>query len=139
MAWCSLHSRHSGALGATLRRDGAGHEQLHLAHLRLERARASVKVATRALMRLAPRFRALAVPVLAQASMPGAGNHTGGSFPMRATPKARFDTDMLGRPQGCSRLHLVDSVVMPSIPATTIALLMMANADRIASLAELGA
>lgn len=138
MAWCSLHSRHSGALGATLRRDGDGHERLEIAHLRLERARASVKLATRALMKLAPRFRSLALPMLAQASMPGAGNHTGGSFPMRAAPKARFDSDMLGRPQGYTRLHLVDSVVMPSIPATTIALLMMANADRIATEANLG-
>ncbi len=138
MAWCSLHSSHSGGLELTLRKS-AGHDALAVRHIGLGRARASAKLGARALMRLAPRFRTLAIPMLAQLSTPGAGNHTGGSFPMRASPAARFDTDMLGRPQGYSRLHLVDSVVMPSIPATTIALLMMANADRIASQAEIGA
>jgi choline dehydrogenase-like flavoprotein len=64
---------------------------------------------------------------------PGGGSHTGGSFPMRKQPSSRFETDLLGRPAGYSRVHLVDSSIFPSIPATTIALLIMANADRIAS------
>jgi choline dehydrogenase-like flavoprotein len=42
-------------------------------------------------------------------------------------------TDALGRPHGLERVHLVDSSVFPSIPATTITLSVMANAYRIAT------
>jgi len=38
---------------------------------------------------------------------------------------------MLGRPTGWSNIHFVDSSVLPSIPATTLALTIMANACRI--------
>lgn len=40
---------------------------------------------------------------------------------------------MLGRPHGLSRVHVVDASVLPSIPATTISYLVMANAHRIAT------
>jgi choline dehydrogenase-like flavoprotein len=61
---------------------------------------------------------------------PGRGFHTGGTFPMRSKPGA-FETDVLGRPYGFSKVHLVDSSVFPSLPATTITLSVMANAHRI--------
>ncbi len=60
----------------------------------------------------------------------GTGAHSGGTFPMRGKP-GRFETDTLGRPSGFKRLHLIDSSVLPSIPATTITLSVMANAYRI--------
>jgi choline dehydrogenase-like flavoprotein len=62
---------------------------------------------------------------------PGRGFHTGGSFPMRNNPSG-FESDVLGRPCGFKRVHVVDSSVFPSIPATTITLSAMANARRIA-------
>jgi choline dehydrogenase-like flavoprotein len=49
---------------------------------------------------------------------------------MRRNPRA-FEVDLLGRPNGFSRLHLVDASVFPSLPATTITLSVMANAHRI--------
>ena len=63
---------------------------------------------------------------------PGTGNHSGGSFPMRKKP-SEFEADVLGRPYGFERIHVVDSTIFPSIPATTITLSIMANAHRIAS------
>lgn len=63
---------------------------------------------------------------------PGEGNHYGGSFPMSENP-ASFQSDILGRPFGCQRIHLVDASVFPTIPAQTITLTVMANAHRIAS------
>jgi choline dehydrogenase-like flavoprotein len=62
---------------------------------------------------------------------PGRSFHFGGSFPMRAAPTERLQSDTLGRPSGLKRIHLVDASVLPDIPATTITLTVMANAWRI--------
>jgi choline dehydrogenase-like flavoprotein len=62
----------------------------------------------------------------------GRGSHVGGTLPMRARPGA-LESDRYGRPYGFSRVHVVDASVLPSIPATTITLSVMANAHRIAS------
>ncbi len=61
------------------------------------------------------------------------GYHFGSSFPMSANPKLSTDTDTLGRPFGWKHVHIVDTSVLPSIPGTSIGLLTMANAHRIAS------
>ncbi|MEI8023092.1 MAG: GMC oxidoreductase [Actinomycetota bacterium] len=61
------------------------------------------------------------------------GYHFGSSFPMSANPKLPTDTDNLGRPFGWKHVHIVDTSVLPSIPGTSIGLLAMANAHRIAS------
>ena len=77
-------------------------------------------------------FKALPIPGVTKIPKPGYGSHSGGSFPMRLKPK-EFETDILGRPTGFSKVHVVDSAVFPSIPATTITLTIMANAYRIGS------
>jgi choline dehydrogenase-like flavoprotein len=51
---------------------------------------------------------------------------------MRAQP-GNFESDLLGRPFGWSRVHVVDASVLPTVPATTITFSVMANAHRIAS------
>lgn len=66
---------------------------------------------------------------------PGEGNHAGGSFPMKKTP-GNWQTDRLGRLHGHERVHLVDSSVLPSLPASTFTYAVMANASRIASSAD---
>lgn len=64
----------------------------------------------------------------------GSSYHCGGTFPMRRQP-LDLETDVLGRPNGLGRVHLVDASVFPTIPATTITLSVMANAHRIGTLA----
>lgn len=76
-------------------------------------------------------FKATPIPRV-KIGAPGTGNHSGGSFPMRHRP-SEFETDVLGRPCGFEKVHVVDSTVFPSVPATTISLTIMANAHRIAS------
>ena len=44
-----------------------------------------------------------------------------------------LESDLLGRPAGFRRVHVVDASVLPSLPATTITLSLMANAQRIAA------
>ncbi len=75
--------------------------------------------------------------VLSAASRPGAPGssfHVGGSVPMSAAPSAG-ESDVLGRPKGMKRVHVVDASILPSIPATTITFSVMANAHRIGTLA----
>ena len=63
--------------------------------------------------------------------------YLGGSFPMKEIPTQINDTDILGRPKGAKRIYAIDSSVFPTIPATTIGLLGMANGYRIGRLAKL--
>jgi choline dehydrogenase-like flavoprotein len=75
----------------------------------------------------------IGVDLLQQDSVAAAGYHFGSSFPMKAVPKNVTDTDLLGRPFGWQNIHVVDTSVLPNIPGTTVGLLTMANAHRIAS------
>ena len=62
----------------------------------------------------------------------GSSCHGGSTFPMRDRPTG-LESDTLGRPAGLQRVFVVDASVLPSIPATTITLSVMANAHRIAT------
>ena len=66
------------------------------------------------------------------------GYHVGGTLPMKLNTEKGTDTNLLGSPKGWKRIHIVDSSVFPSLPGTTIGLLAMANAARIATEVELG-
>jgi len=124
-----LHSAESDRISVTLHRDPAGDKLV-------VRAQASAAVRKRVhrvawkLMRQAWRLGLLPLPMLLQLGMPGRGFHSGGSFPMSATPGA-FECDISGRPAGWQRVHAVDATVLPAIPATPITLAVMANAHRI--------
>jgi choline dehydrogenase-like flavoprotein len=75
-------------------------------------------------------MKAAPISPMLRVGLPGRGFHTGGTFPMRANP-GPFEVDVLGRPHGFTRVHVVDASVFPSLPATTITLSVMANAHRI--------
>ena len=76
-------------------------------------------------------LKMLPLSPLARRSPPGHGNHYGGIFPMHDKPVEKWHSDRLGRPGGLRRLHIIDSATFPSVPGTTIALILMANANRI--------
>ena len=96
-------------------------------------SRAAMHAHARMLRGVLRRARFYAVPLANFDSEAGPGYHFGATFPMRANPKQPNDTDVLGRPFGSSRIHVVDTSVLPAIPATTVGLLTMANAHRIAA------
>ena len=75
-------------------------------------------------------LRGLAFPSLMMIDPTGASNHLGCSMPMRDRPR-EGETDVLGRPPEWKHTHIVDSTVLPSLPATTITFPIMANATRI--------
>ena len=92
-----------------------------------------VKVLNSRLKKIFRRKGAIALSFARQDSFASVGYHFGSSFPMSSNPKLPTDTDNLGRPFGWQNVHIVDTSVLPSIPGTSIGLLTMANAHRIAT------
>jgi len=122
-----LHSNSSDPIRIRLRRDG-----------RLDfrapdddaRPRAEARAAARLLLRAFRELRTLVLLPQLRLWEPGRSNHLGGTFPMARRPE-RLQSDLLGRPAGLERVHVVDASVLPTIPATTVTLSVMANAHRI--------
>ncbi len=137
IAWCGMHSDHSSWVETTLRRGNDG-DVLELDHGHEPAALNAARTVAYDLFKKGLAFKTLFVPNIIRVSNPGSGTHCGGSFPMRQSPKDQCDTDVLGRPFGWSNVHVVDAAALPSIPGTTLALPVMANAQRIATLAPIG-
>jgi choline dehydrogenase-like flavoprotein len=131
---CYLHSSQSSAIAATLRSNG----KLELRPVINPRTKRIAGRVARKLIAHSANLGLTAVSPLREMGEPGRGFHSGGTFPMQAAPGA-METDVLGRPFDWTRIHVVDSTVLPSIPATTITLPVMANAHRIATEAPLDA
>ncbi|HVB07106.1 MAG TPA: hypothetical protein VNF07_12745 [Acidimicrobiales bacterium] len=122
-----LHSDDSPGLRLELTDSG-----VRLVGDRVPHPHARVHALLRKLRRLRRYTGAAPIPGLTQVGPPAKSFHYGGSLPMRARP-AGLESDILGRPCGSERIHVVDSSVFPSIAGTTIALTAMANAHRIAT------
>jgi choline dehydrogenase-like flavoprotein len=134
IAWCGIHSDHSSLIAVTLIKTGGDRSgTLRLDHEPAQEEQRYSRKLAYALARKGWRFRSAFLAPLRIDSKPGAGNHVGGSFPMAKSPRTKFETDILGRPRGLYRVHIIDSSIFPSIPATTVLLPIMANADRIAT------
>lgn len=127
-----LHSERSRSIQAIMDDDGP-EAPLRLSPLgSAELVRRNVKAVVNRIARSSLALRATPLRPLLRVWEPGRGVHTGGSFPMRTKPTG-LQCDLLGRPAGLRRIHLVDSSVFPSIPPTTITYTVMANAQRIAA------
>jgi choline dehydrogenase-like flavoprotein len=129
-----LHSEHSGHITACLRRREDTHT-LELQGVANPDSADRVSRIIRLLRRLSFALGAVPVASLLQMTSPGRGFHSGGSFPMARNPRAG-QTDVLGRPAGWVRTHVLDATILPSIPTTTITQTVMANAYRIGALAS---
>jgi choline dehydrogenase-like flavoprotein len=130
-----VHSQDADKIQATLRPPTSGGEPvLELTAVPNPSTRPLAKRALRHLRRFHRELGAFPVATMLKVSLPGQAFHNGGSFPMKRTPKG-FECDTLGRPARHQRLHVVDASVLPSVPATTITLTVMANAYRIGAAA----
>ncbi|WP_170376802.1 GMC oxidoreductase [Ruegeria atlantica] len=129
VAQAFLHSAHSAWINLTLAADGR----------LVPTVKSNDETATvmeQATSRLAQVMKLAGLIPLRFARRPGdvgSSFHVGGSVPMAKAPSAG-QSDILGRPKGLSRVHLVDASSLPSIPATTITFSVMANAHRIGTL-----
>lgn len=133
-----LHSDDSGTMEMSLDSDPRGTRRISLLARPNPRSRRVIRSVLAKLSRHAWQTGFLPIWPMLQIGEPGRGFHSGGSLPMRASIQGReAASDLLGRPFGLRRVHVVDSSVFPSIPATTITLTAMANAHRIAAEAGL--
>lgn len=136
--WVALHSDHSSRVLLTLRQaDRGGLPVLDLDVKVLPEARRVARRIAWGLFRQALSFRSLMLVPAVTFSNPGSGTHCCGSLPMRERPRDPLDTDVFGRPFGWTRVFVVDASILPSLPATTTAFTVMANAMRIAATAPL--
>ena len=127
LAQCYLHSNSSDPIRVRLQRD----ETLHFERPADDaRPRAEVQKVVRRLLRAFRELRTLVLTPQLHVWESGRGNHLGGTFPMARKPRG-LQSDVLGRPGGLERVHLVDGSVLPTIPATTVTFSIMANAHRI--------
>ena len=122
-----LHSDHSGQIG--LRLDASG-DMVTAEDLGHDATGAIVKAARNHLARAMRKLGLYALRIAGHSGAPGSSFHVGGSMGMSAV-QHKTSTDILGRLQGLSRVHVVDASVLPSIPASTITFTVMANAHRI--------
>lgn len=130
VAQAFLHSTHSARINLTLTADGRLSPSVQTNDK-------TEHVMGRATSQLARVLKLAGLMPLSFARRPGdvgSSFHVGGSVPMANAPGSG-QSDILGRPKGLSRVHLVDASTLPSIPATTITFSVMANAHRIGTLA----
>lgn len=111
----------------------AGMRQMETRQSWSRESRDAVQAHSQMVRRALRRAGFFAVPLARQNPNAALTYHFGASFPMQTNPKAPNDTDVLGRPFGSRCIHVVDTSVLPAIPATTVGLLTMANAHRIAA------
>lgn len=138
LGWCGLHSDHSSHVELRLRRGTDSKADLLEIDFEVSsHAKNAVRKATNTLLRNGMSFDTLFLPWLVRLSNPGSGTHCGGSFPMKKVRDGLFESDIFGRPFDWTSVFVVDSSVLPSIPGTTLAFTMMANAYRIGSQAPL--
>ena len=129
-----LHSEESSGIRAILQRHPGG-SALHLDAVANPASDRTIRRVTRLLRENGGRMGASPIPFGFRKGLPGSGVHVGGSFPMRRHPTG-FQSDVLGRPAGLTRVHVVDSTVFPTLPAAPPTLTIMANAFRIALLSQ---
>jgi hypothetical protein len=91
----------------------------------------TLKAIKKRLSRLAIGVGLLPLLPLSRNGTVGSSFHCGATFPMKKNPIG-LESDTLGRIAGLKRVYIIDASVLPSIPATTITLSVMANAHRIA-------
>ncbi|HYM80063.1 MAG TPA: GMC oxidoreductase [Candidatus Limnocylindria bacterium] len=127
-----LHSDVSARLVLSLRRNQTGPAALSVAGRTHPETVPTIRRIEARLSRLARLIRASPIPFMTRIAKPGKSYHTGGTFPMQRDP-GPLQSDLLGRPMGLARVHVVDASVFPTIPATNLTLTVMANAYRIAA------
>ena len=136
IAFCNIHSDHANGYSLTLSKSSSDDKDLLISqrrnHIASDKA---IKQISRKLFTLGRRFGCYTLLPLIQSSFKS--THVGSTLPMTLKQTNATDTDIMGRPKDWQRIHVVDSSIFPSLPATTIGLLAMANALRIATEVEL--
>ena len=130
----NVHSDHANGYFLSLKKGGVG--ESNVLYSKREKNKHTYNVIKKVVWKIFYMLRKVncyvMIPFLQNSTQSG-GFHVGGTMPMTVTPIKETDTNLLGSPKGWSNIHVIDSSIFPSIPATTVGLLIMANAARIAT------
>src|SRR5260370_27134658 len=130
-----LHSDQSARIQIVLKPgDDGTSPSLHLTGEPNPQTRRALAAVSRRLWAERGSLRAVPISPMLRVGQPGRGFHTGGTFPVRANP-GPFEVDVLGRPHGFTRVHVVDASGFPALPAAPITLRVMSDAPRIGTAA----
>jgi choline dehydrogenase-like flavoprotein len=121
-----LHSDNSAHMELSLNNDGV----LVVEGIRNPKSKKILRRLKWKLWKSASKTGLLPIPFLGGEQKIGHSVHFGASMPMSACPNG-LQTDIFGGVNGFEGLHVVDSASFPSIPATSLTFVIMANAYRI--------
>ncbi len=124
-----LNSADSGHLEMTITSSQPTRDEVHIRGVANPEALRIAKKAQALLRREIAGFGVIP-PLYLTMVPPGRSFHAGGSFPMGGKDH-RFTADLLGRPAGLKRVHILDASILPTGPASTITYAAMANSDRV--------
>jgi choline dehydrogenase-like flavoprotein len=137
IAHCNLHSDHSPYYEISLKHDMSGKSIFQTKKVLNKNSKKIVNLSLKGFKMITKNIGCYILNTFVQHSGNFDSYHLGGSFPMRNKPKLQNDTDIYGRLIGFKNVHIIDSSIFPSLPATTMGLVSMANAYRIASEVDL--
>jgi len=134
----NMHSDYSNGYFLTLKRNKKGEDVLYSRREYIKEVDYNVKRSVWKLFRILQRVGFFILIPFVQNSIKTGGFHVGGTMPMKEIPEKNMDTNIMGNPKGWNHIHVIDSSLFPSLPGTTIGLLAMANAARIATELNIG-
>ena len=133
IAFVNYHSDHAGHYELSLQKDGTNSAINSLISRHVTKLPSIRVMLSTAKILLNIFLRVGCLPLFPFAKINAGAYHVGGTMPMKLNPMPdQLETDQLGRPSGWYRTHIVDTAIFPSLPGTTVGLVAMANAYRIA-------
>jgi GMC oxidoreductase len=131
LSFVNYHSDHAGHYKLRIT-PSTGTINTHCLYSEYKKALPSLTVLLASGFKLLKTFlRIRCLPLFPFARFNSGTYHVGGTLPMKTQPSDSLETDELGRVSAWSHVHIVDTSIFPSLPGTTIGLLIMANAYRI--------
>ena len=124
--FCYLHSENSAHLQLCLQDD----DLLKVVGLRNHESRKIMRRLKRKLWKFSGKTGLIPLPFFSGEQEIGYSVHFGASLPISDIAKG-LHTDIFGNVDGLDGLHVVDSAIFPSMPATSPTFVIMANAYRI--------
>jgi len=128
-----LHSDNSATINISLKRHPVSEYELTLEGINNKNTSLEMRKILKQFSRISRKMGMTPITPGLSITPPGRGYHSGGTFPMRSTPKL-CESDLLGRPYSFKRVHVIDASVFPTIPPGPITINIMANAARIADI-----
>lgn len=125
----NLHSDYGPSI--SMRLSGAG-ELIAIRYMNTKHALSNIKTSHSVLSEIFRVANLYTLPIGGFDTGRGGGAHVGGGFVAKNEPRIG-ETDLVGRPSGFDNVFVADSTTFASVPATTLGLLTLANADLIAT------